>query len=90
MISYGNLSNCRNTLKPTKLQHNHEIRIGANCREIKKNSWMSYGVSLSDNKNGRSAAKPRKEEGSTTIPLGSRIASDWQFEMVNMYIMHYL
>ena len=49
---------------------------------------MSYGVSVSDNKNGRSAAKPRKEEGSTTIPLGSRIASDWQFEMVNMYIMH--
>jgi len=33
--------------------------------------------------NGQSAAKPRIEEGSTTIPYGSRIASDWQSEMVD-------
>ena len=32
---------------------------------------------------GQSAAKLRIGERSTTIPYGSRIASDWQFEMVN-------
>lgn len=46
-----------------------------------KISWIPYGVSLSGYNNGQSAAKLRTGERSTT---NGRIASYWQFEMVDM------
>mgnify|MGYP003264490640 len=44
---------------------------------------MRKRESLKNEKIGKSAAKPRTAERSTTIPYGSRIASYWRFEIID-------
>ena len=71
------LFNCWKSLKTVKLQRRHEIQSSVNVMKVEKIYCMIYGVILSIENNGQSAAKLRIEEGSTTIPYGSRTTSDW-------------
>lgn len=77
----ANPSNCWNTLKPLKPQRKNEMsnRDGSESRKNLVDGIRSKPKYLN---NGQSAAKPRTEEGSETIPIGSRGASDWRFEVV--------
>ena len=70
----SNYVNCWNTLKPCRPQHNHET--GGKCEggESRKNSMDGAGLNPKrQGKNGKSAAKPRKGEGSTTISTAKRL-----------------
>lgn len=59
-----------NILKPSSLQHNDEISISVNVVKTEKRTWIAYAERLRAGKNRESAAKPRTEEGSTTIRRG--------------------
>lgn len=65
------LSNCWDTLKQTELQHDDEIYVCVNCGEIRKNQFDGIWLNPKCYYNGKSAAKPRTEEGSTTRALCS-------------------
>ena len=78
------LSNCWKTLKTIKLQRNDEICISVNVAKAEKINCMRVRLNPLLFFNGRSAAKPRTEEGSTTNAAshGSRKTSLWSFEVV--------
>lgn len=60
--------NCWNALKTIKLQHSDETSASANAAKAEKIYGMAQGVNLNV-LNGQSAAKPRTEERSETIPI---------------------
>jgi hypothetical protein len=71
MIKYE--LNCWKTLKQLTLQHKNEICLGVNATKVEKSLVDGARLNPKHQNNGQSAAKPRTEEGSTTIPQGSRI-----------------
>ena len=64
-------SNCWDTLKTIKLQRKDEICLGVNVMKIEKINCMRARLKPLLFFNGQSAAKPRIEGRSTTIPIGS-------------------
>lgn len=67
------LSNCWESLKAIKLQHDDEICVSVIVTKVEKIDCITYGEKKHKMcpkclKNGLSAAKPRIEERSTTIP----------------------
>lgn len=64
-----NLFNCWKTLKIIKLQRKDEISLSVNVMKIEKINYMRARLNPLLFFNGQSAAKPRIEEGSTTIPI---------------------
>ena len=78
------LSNCWKTLKTIKLQRNDEIYISVKVAKAEKINCIRARLNPLLFFNGRSAAKPRTEEGSTTNAAshGSRKTSLWSFEVV--------
>ena len=69
----NNTLNCWKTLKTIKLQRKDEICLSVNVMKIEKINCMRARLKPLLFFNGRSAAKPRIAERSTTIPFkGSR------------------
>ena len=56
------------------------------CSESRKKRTDGAWLTPKHQNNGRSAGKPRTGEPPETIPYGSRIASDWRFEVVSILI----
>lgn len=57
------------------LKRKDEIYLNGKVTKVEKKYRMIYGENLSIIYNGKSAAKPRIGESSTTIPKGSRTTS---------------
>ena len=66
MIKYE--LNCWKTLKQLTLQHKDEIYLGVNAAKAERSLVDGARLNPKHYNNGQSAAKPRIEEGSTTIP----------------------
>lgn len=64
--------NCWKTLKTIKPQRKNEISLSVMVTKVEKISCMRTRLNPLSFFNGQSAAKPRIEEGSTTIPFGYR------------------
>ena len=72
LIQEYNPFNCWKPLKTIKPQRKNEICLSAMVAKAEKINCMRTRQIPCSLFNGQSAAKPRTEEGSTTIPFGYR------------------
>ena len=71
--------NCWKILKTIKPQRKIEINLNVMVTKVEKINCMKTRLNPLFFFNGQSAAKPRTEEGSTTIPL-------WEYNRINKFI----